>query len=206
MVTLGGGLILLPSVTSMTQRSITFHFEPSVAIIARKYDTLGHNLKDFRTPLRRSINEVIIPSIQMNFHKHGRPRWARLEENTVANKGGNMVPLQRSGRLMNTMKSSKLWTITRNTAYLADLPQSIWYGKVHQAGLGAHDVQDEYEYGASSTGRASDTSSVIGRFNEGEEGSIPPRPFVMIQPQDEDNIERVFEIWMEEQIIKAGLR
>jgi valyl-tRNA synthetase len=120
----------------------------------------------------------------------------------VAQKKGNMVPLDRTGALREGMKDIGLWTISRQTAFIADLPQSIWYGKVHQAGYGGHDVQDEYEYPG---GHRSDPV-LVGTRNYGAAGSIPPRPFVMLQPSDELLIEEVFDIWIEEQIIRAGLR
>lgn len=185
------GLILSPSVMAAQVTSIQLHFEPSVAIIAKKFDTLGHSLKDFRTPLRRAITQVVIPSIQMNFHKHGRPRWAPLREATVRQKGGNAIPLQRTGALKAGMKSLDLWTIRRDSAFIADLPGSIWYGKVHQAGVGNYEafydpVLDE-------------------TVNLGDDRAIPARPFVMLQPSDELLIEQVFDLWLEEKIIKAGL-
>jgi len=203
---MSNGLIITPRVMGAQVTSMQLFFEPSSAIIAKKLNTLGMSLKDFRTPLRRAIQQVVIPSIQMNFHKHGRPRWAALDPKTVLQKGGSYAPLVRTGALQSGMKSIDLWTIGRKTAFIADLPSSIWYGKVQQAGYGGHDVQEQYEYGQNSQGRPDDQPTLVGLANFGEAGSIPPRPFVMIQPSDEPLIELVFDIWLEEQIIKAGFR
>jgi phage gpG-like protein len=196
---MSNGLILSPAVMGAQVTSLDLHFEPSVGIIAKKLNTLGRELKDFRTPLRRAIQQVVIPSIQMNFHKHGRPRWEPLADNTVANKNGNLVPLQRTGALMAGMRSLDLWTISRQTAFIADLPQSIWYGKVHQAGYEAQ--RETFTIKNVSTGQSeTHTLHDIGA------GGIPARPFVMLQPSDELLIEQVFDIWLEEQIVRAGLR
>jgi phage gpG-like protein len=34
--------------------------------------------------------------------------------------------------------------------------------------------------------------------------SIPARPFVLFQPEDEEAIERVFSDWLDERIARAG--
>jgi phage gpG-like protein len=194
---MSNGLILSPAVMSAQVTSLELFFEPSVGIIARKLDTLGHSLKDFRTPLKRAIQQVVIPSIQMNFHKHGRPRWAPLAESTVRKNGGRVEPLVDTGALQEGMKSIDLWTISRQTAFIADLPQSIWYGKVHQAGMGArHSVS----VSLAGTSRTHDSG-----IEELGSGAIPARPFVMLQPSDELLIEQVFDIWLDERIAAAGL-
>lgn len=189
---MSNGLIISPHILGAQVTSLDLHFEPSAGIMAKKLNVLALGLKDFRTPLRRAIEQVIIPSIQMNFHKHGRPRWAPLRESTVKRKGGSTVPLQDTGTLREGMKSIDLWTIRRDIALLTDLPQSIWYGKVHQAGLGVVDLMFDEVLGET--------------VNLGDDGGIPARPFVMIQPSDEILIEQVFDIWVEERIVKAGLK
>jgi phage gpG-like protein len=191
---MSNGLILSPAVYAAQVTSIDLHFEPSVGIIAKKLRTLGHNLHDFREPLKRAIEQVVIPSIQMNFHKHGRPRWAPLDEATVRKKGGNMVPLDRTGALREGMKSLDLWTITHDTAFIADLPSSIWYGKVHQAGYGGSERVSVKLVG---TSRTFDSG-----VEEGGTGAIPARPFVMLQPSDEILIEQVFNDWVDEEVTR----
>lgn len=195
---MSNGLIITPQLLGAQVTSLDLHFEPSAGVIARKLDTLGMSLKDFRTPLRRSLQQVIIPSIQMNFHKHGRPKWVPLAESTVKRKG-SYVPLQRSGALKAAMNDISIWTIQRQMALLTDIPQSVWYGKVHQAGYGVE--EETFTVVNIATGQSeTHTMADVGA------GGIPARPFVMIQPSDEPLIEQVFDIWLAERIAKAGFR
>jgi len=194
---MSNGLILSPNVFAAQVTSLELHFEPSIGIITKRLDTLGKELKDFRTPLRRAIRQVVIPSIQTNFNVGGRPTWAALDEATVRRKKGNNRPLVRSGALQRGMKDQGIWTVGRQTAFLADLPSSIWYGKVHQAGFGTS--EETFSVLNTATGKSeTHTMRDIGA------GGVPARPFVMIQPEDEEEIERVFDEWLAEKIAQAG--
>jgi phage gpG-like protein len=185
-------------------------FDESILISAKKIDHLGGMLKDFRTPLKRSLRQVIIPSIQMNFDKGGRPRWAPLADDTVKRKGGNARPLMRSGALRAGMGDISVWDIGRERAVLSDLPESIWYGKVHQNGAAGG--------GAGGSGNTAQVKNVGtkgysggGRYKYGGAGGgtaradIPARPFIQIQDSDLPLIDAIFSEWLQEQIVKAGL-
>src|SRR5690348_15723687 len=80
----------------------------------------------------------MIPSIRRNFDAGGRPRWTPLSENTIAARAaagfGPKPILVRTGLLRRTMGQQNIWTVDREKAYIQDLPDKIWYGKVHQAG------------------------------------------------------------------------
>src|SRR5687767_7819156 len=60
-----------------------FEFKPSISILARDLRNLSLALRDFTTPLQRSVREVMIPSIRENFQRGGRPPWPRLAQTTV---------------------------------------------------------------------------------------------------------------------------
>lgn len=175
---------------------ITINFEGGAGIFATKLDKLGMDIRSFREPLKRAVQQVVIPSIRVNFIKGGRPRWTELAESTVKQKHGNMRPLQDTGRLMRTMGYLNIWTLTQDRAFIADLPQNIWYGKVQQNGLG----REVRTPGALNplTGRRGPDIVESG-------GGIPARPFVMIQEQDIPKIQKVFDDWLQERIAKAGL-
>ncbi len=195
------GLIVTPGLTQSRVRSIEMHFEPSMGIMARKVDKLGLDIRSFKEPLKRSIRQVMIPSIAQNFTVGGRPPWYPLEDSTV-NKKGSEKPLVTTGKLARNMTYMSIWHIDREKAFIADLPQRIWYGKVHQAGA---------RFNIPATGfkivHVSYLGTTLGRPDKGggNVGEIPARPFVTVQQQDIEEIERVFELWLNERIVKAGL-
>lgn len=193
MVSLVSGLIVTPQ---LTQRNVTIdlHFQPSVGILARKIDKLGLDIRSFREPLRRSVKEVMIPSIRTNFEQGGRPEWEPLTDFTVKKKGGDARPLIRTGSLMRMMGYINIWSIDSEKAMITDLPQNVWYGKVHQAG---NATTKSYSVKNVSTGKST-------TFTETGEG-IPARPFVVLQNEDVDAIDRVFSDWLGERIARAGL-
>jgi len=161
---------------------LTLDFKPSLRITAGHYEAVGVSIRSFREPLKRAIQKVIIPSIRANFDSGGRPAWEPYADSTrefheslgIAMSQSLLV---KSGALRRTMGYFNIWTVDKEKAELNDLPQNVWYGKVHQAGYG-------------------------GRSGK---GLIPARPFVMLQPGDEDKIVEVFEKWLDERIEKYWL-
>jgi phage gpG-like protein len=162
--------------------------------MARKIDRLGGKIKHFKEPLRQAVRKVVIPSIQTNFHKSGRPRWEDLAESTWAQKRPGSKILIETGALMHTMGLMKIWRITNDTAMITDLPQSVWYGKLHQEGRGG-----TRGFGIRNvlTGRI----DVTGTESEG----LPARPFVMLQEEDMPKIDEVFREWLGQQVREVGL-
>lgn len=187
------GLILTPRLNAQGMSALDIHFEPAMIISARKVDKLGIDIRSFREPLKRSIQQVVIPSIRKNFDVGGRnPKWPALAPQTVKRKGGNSRPLIRTGKLRRTMGYLNIWTIDREKAFIQDLPDSIWYGKVHQAG-----AKGQFENFYDPVKKR--------KVNIGDDGAIPQREFVVLRRKDEIDIERVFEQWLEERIRHAGL-
>lgn len=159
---------------------LQFAFQPSIGISARRIDTLGLGIKSFREPLKRSIQQVLAPSFRKNFDAEGRPdSWESLSDVTVEMRGSAGPILNRTGLLKRTIQQFNIWTVDAQKAALLDLPQKIWYGKVHQAGYGR---------------RGSGQSRAAG---------IPARPFVMVQDEDYEAIDRVFERWFLERMVAS---
>lgn len=162
---------------------LQFAFRPSIGIMARDVDKLGLDIRSFREPLKRSIQQVLAPSFQKNFTVGGRPRWTPLADATVerreeAGYPGHKPILVRTGLLKRTMGQFNIWTVDTQKAALLDLPAKIWYGKIHQGGYGTP-----------------------GSLYRGVTGAgIPRRPFALIQPEDNAAIERVFSKWLQERI------
>lgn len=156
---------------------IEFEFRPSIGLSARRIDTFGLSIASFREPLKRSIQQVLAPSFRKNFEAGGRPtRWEPLSDVTVEMRGSAQPILVRSGLLKRTIQQFNIWTVDRTKAALLDLPQKIWYGKIHQAGYGS---------------RGSGQTKAAG---------IPARPFVMVQDEDYEAIDRVFDRWFMERM------
>lgn len=113
-------------------------FEPSLGIAATRINKLGMDIRSFREPLTRAIKQVMMPSIRTNFDVSGRPAWEPLSEATwdmrakMGYTGGDILLL--TGNLRQVSSQFNIWTITTTSATIRDLPQKIWYGKVHQAG------------------------------------------------------------------------
>ena len=194
------GLIITPSLVQRQVR-VTLNFEPSVGILARKVDTLGLSVKSFREPLTDAVKKVVIPSIQRNFEAGGRPRWRALSANTLAHKakaghGGKGI-LIRTGALKRQMSYINTWTINSESAMITDLPDKVWYGKVHQAGVGATQTFSVKNVATGATETFTEESD--------EQGAIPARPFVVLQKGDLTKIYRIFDVWLGKKIRAAGL-
>lgn len=191
------GLIFTPRLNPAGITALEIKFQPAMVISARKLDKLGLDIQSMKVPLTRAVKEVMIPSIRKNFDAGGRdPKWPRLTASTLKQRKyqgyGGSAPLIRSGLLRRTMGQLNIWTIDREKAFIQDLPSKIWYGKVHQGG-----AKGEYE---------SFFDPVLKKHvNIGEDGSIPPRPFVVLRRMDEIKIQRIFNEWLGERIRLAGL-
>lgn len=212
-----GGLIINPGANAGARAALEIYFEPAMIISARKVDKLGLMIRSFREPLKRSLQRVVIPSIKANFAAGGRPRWTALAERTVNNRGTAEPILIRSGALSKVMGQLNIWTIDIEKAFIKDLPGSVWYGKVHQAGLegtrseSAAEFKGSLNIGLGKRGgriKRSDYGTAGQKMANDNTGSagIPQRQFVMLQPGDEEKIHLVFQEWLDERILAAGLR
>ncbi len=204
-----GKLRINPKVMRTSVPQLTF--SPSIGVIARDIDKLGLNIKSFREPLKRAVQQVIIPSIQRNFDAEGRPSWEPYSEGTIEirdNLGspvGNL--LYKRGYLKRTMSYLNIWTINNNAAILLDLPPSVWYGKLQQGGFeGSGSLRSAARSGKSVSGalrtamRNAQQARTAGTTVKAGARPIPARPFIMLQPKDEDDIVEVFIKWLEERI------
>lgn len=174
-------------------KGLDLKFTPSMAIVAGSVDKLGLDIRSFREPLKQSLKEVILPSIKKNFDVEGRPSWDPLSPFTLAQKEQGSGILVRSGRLKRVMGYQNNWKLTKDYLVLEDLPQSVWYGKVHQKGI----------KGASHTIKNALTGKESGSFDD---TGLPARPFVALQPSDRKAIESIFRHWLDMRMKRAALR
>lgn len=162
------------------QPILVLEFKPSLNVIKRDLNALGVDIRSFREPLKRCVQQVMIPSILANFDAEGRPPWAPYADTTVEfhemlNLDMSRALLNKTGALKRTATTLAVWTLTKESATFGGLPQSVWYGNLHQSG---------------------------GKGGKGPKGLIPARPFVMFQDEDGDKIAEVFAKWLDERIAK----
>jgi phage gpG-like protein len=178
---------------------LKFDFDPSIGIMAKRLETFGHDLTDFKVPLTRAIRQVMIPSFRKNFQEGGRPEpWDPLSDYAIEMRGNSGPILIRSGRLFQTVQSSKIWAITPTFATITDLPENVWYGKLHQAGFGGF-----AKVVSSHGGDMLKALATVGTRND-KATNIPARPFILFQDEDTEKIERVFGRWLAQVIDSFG--
>lgn len=170
---------------------LSFDFEPSIGILAAKVNKLGLDISDFKDPLTRSIQQVMIPSFEENFASGGRPAWEPLSEYAVKQRGSSRPILVRTGALKTDATSLGIWHITDKAASIQTWPASSWYAQIHQAGYG-------------SASNAGATSARKGTGVRAAKIHIPARPFIMFQPEDVEDIRGVFMEWLEEKLDAVG--
>lgn len=108
-------------------------WHPSLAILAADVDKLGADIRSFRVPLKKSIQEVVAPSVSKNFDVGGRPAWEPLSDTTIDRWGPHPI-LNLTGKLKRVSRQLNIWTITRTDAYVSGLDSRIPYAKYHQVG------------------------------------------------------------------------
>jgi phage gpG-like protein len=205
-----------------------FEFTPSLGIVAKRMQSLGEDFQDMHEPLTRSVKDVMTISILENFVSGGRPDWESLSENTLrkrkAEGSGSMI-LVRSGSLADVASSEGVWSIGKFSATIRDLPQKVWYGKVHQGGLAGNQFSGgnwfkKYQTAArKAVGPDEDQKTVdelaykmfdkrLLSHGPAPAGTpdIPARPFAVFQDEDIDAIELIFVEWIEELVREAGFR
>lgn len=162
---------------------ITFDIDisPSPMLFMAEQHALAVDIRSFREPLKRAIQGVLGPSFRHNFEVGGRPSWAPLSEETVRRKAqqGASDPgkiLVETGKLARVAGQLNIWEINgqQGEAHVAELPGAE-YGAFHQSGFTHH-----------------------------RGGEVPAREFLVIQPQDMDEIEQVFDIWVRERFRRKG--
>ena len=203
---------------------LQFDFQPSVGISARAIDRLGLDIRSFRVPLERVVKQVMAPSFRKNFDQEGRPdAWAELSSATLdirAREGYGDKILDKTGLLKKTIQQLNIWTITTETATIRDLPEKVSYGKVHQGGFGGQGGGSKMSsYLKKAGGDAKEAQKLLDddlimamrngtKMGGGKKtvAEIPARPYVAIQEEDYDDIEKVFVEWLGERMAAEGFR
>lgn len=227
----GDNLVTRPSASSI-QRSVlggvgikgnlspslvpTVTFSPTLGITAGRINKLALDIRSFREPLTRAVRTVMSKSIARNFASGGRPSWEPLSSATIDMRAmsgvGGSSPLVATGRLARTASQINIWDITMTSAVIRDLPQSIWYGKVHQGGYEGGSMKAlvnkfHGDIKAASQEHTDRLNLALGGHESlagtGHTATIPARPFLIIQPEDEDEIMMVFIKWLTERVNRS---
>jgi phage gpG-like protein len=207
------GLRTFDNVTS-GMLGVNISFEPTTLITTKRIDKLGMDIRSFHEPLQRAVQQVIAPSILKNFDVGGRPAWEPLSQGTLDVRkrlsiSGSSSPLMRTGLLRRTMGQLNVWSIGINTAMIRDLPSKVWYGAIHQAGAEQGTMKARIKkHGSAKKALESILDDQMHAMRTGKTmgssfGGIPARPFVMLQDEDIDGIDKVFLDWFEERIARA---
>jgi phage gpG-like protein len=200
-----------------------FEFKPTIGISAREIDRLGLDIRSFREPLKRAVQQVMSPSFKENFERGGRPEaWEPLSDATLAIRDiagiGGDQPLVRTGLLRKTISQLNIWTITETTATIRALPDKIKYGTIHQGGFaGSGSGGKMTSYLKKAKGDPKEAQKLLDddlimsmrsgqRMTGGKRtvAAIPQRIFVNIQEEDYDKIEDIFVRWLQERMARRG--
>jgi phage gpG-like protein len=171
-------------------------FNTQAKILAHDVDKLAMDIRSFRVPLRRAVEQVMIPSIRTNFDVGGRPRWQPLAQGTVDNRHGSAEPiLIRTGRLKRTATQKNMWkyyTTSIGSSVSAvefdedQLKRRVPYGIFHQ-------------YGAVGWRNAVDRMVLqAGGIPGPPSWELPSRMFVTMRPEDQVEIHSIFYAWLVE--------
>lgn len=154
---------------------VTIDISPSPEVIHSDIRNIGQEFKTFRTPLRESVRDVMVPSIDTNFAVGGRPPWQPLGEQTVERRtrqGTGTQILVESGSLRRSATQFSRWNIGTDSAEISNWPQrDLVKAAVHEGGATVR--------------------TKLGISN------IPARPFLLIQDEDAARIDEIFLDWME---------
>lgn len=176
------------------------NFVRGAYILANDIDKLSMSFKSFKEPLTKSLNDVIIPSIEANFAAQGRPGWQPLSPNTIRDrirKGYGAGPiLQRTGRLMKEATRKNIWEVSSDMLKLRTVyfDQKVPYAQYHQLGANTR--------GSGGGKLKKFVGSAGSKLSVPKVGFLPARPFVQLTMDEEVEIATIFMAFMNEKVDK----
>lgn len=188
------------------------NFLRNVIIDAGQIEKFEMNIKSFKDPLKTSLYEVVIPSIDRNFAAQGRPPWKRLSQRTILNRLYEGFPrgpiLDKTGRLKRESLRKNIWKISATELNLMAnyYTQKIPYAKFHQ--FGARIPRSRIvrhitgRIGPGGTFRRFQFSTQLQRNLTGEHGKLPMRPFMQLTVDEEVQVYGIFFNWLSDKVDK----
>lgn len=169
----------------------TFHMQAMV--LADQVDKLAVDIRSFRTPLRRIVEQVIIPSIKTNFAEGGRPRWQPLSEGTIDNRKGSAQPvLVRTGRLRRVATQRNMWNYF-----------SVTDGEINAVSFNQEQLEKRAKYGTFHQYGAMRFNARVGLMIGGVETprlELPARPFVQLIGSETTEAQIIMYHWLSERV------
>ncbi|WLR49616.1 phage virion morphogenesis protein (plasmid) [Halobacillus litoralis] len=150
--------------------------------IQKGIDVLRDALQDFREPLDEA-GKYMHKSINDNFEANGRPvKWKKHAPLTKKLRGSDAQLLRDSGQLRASVTSKG-----KGSKYKLGSNKLVLGSNVKAQGS-SRLLADIQQNGAN-----------IKVFGKGE-GRIPPRPFLMIQSEDEVKIQKIFDDYVDKKL------
>jgi phage gpG-like protein len=105
---------------------------PNAEVLEANYREFGLDIRSFREPLKRSVQQVMAPSMVRNFEVGGRPSWTGLSAGTIEKKASDTI-LVETGKLRSKVGQLNNWNITQTDAEMTHVSGTAYAG-VHQFG------------------------------------------------------------------------
>lgn len=173
---------------------VTMEFAPAIEEIQRDLRDLARDLNNLNPFLRDVVRQVLIPSIQTNFERGGRPAWEPLKQSTVERRlrtGTGTQILVESGRLERAATQFSRWSFDREKAQISNWPSNVvTRAAVHQGGAVVN-----FSGGERRVARKAGESRFSRRRKTAVKpytSNIPARPFLAIQDEDADKAMDMF--------------
>ncbi len=152
--------------------------------LSRTFTRLAAQLTDFRKPLRRMYEEVILPEIRAQFAAEGLPPWPKLSDAYAARKArehGAKPKLVVSGALMASLTDrgapGAVFRLTREQLTVGTAlatPDGKWsLGRIHQEGA--------------------------------PRANVPERPMLRLRPEAQTRAVEIFAHWFAEEGRRLGV-
>ncbi len=155
---------------------LTFTWVPTPFVLVRDFETMGVSIRSYREPLNEAVRKVMVPSIQREFDTEGEGvgYWEPLVDSTI------------SARMA---EGYDPWPILQRTGKLAKRATqiNIWTVTAQEAYVAGlpHDV-------------------FYGGIHQEGTNNIPARPFMVMLPENMNDIEEIFFDWIEKKAAIAG--
>lgn len=113
----------------------TRHLFPQLRATEQALENMRREFRNFREPLKRSVRQVLVPGIKLNYRVEGRPPWLPLAPETVRRRKGKAHPiLVRTGLMRRRSTQINVWHVDRHRAWPRFIDFKATYARYHQGG------------------------------------------------------------------------